>query len=55
MTDRWTDDRQTDTQKNNVAPAHPYHEGKFRFPLSGLGIDSMTHRPMDGWKDGQKC
>ena len=27
MMDRWMD-AQTDAQKNNVALAHPYHEGK---------------------------
>ena len=42
-----------DEQKNNVALAHPYHEGKSgsRFGsilLSGLGGD----RVMDGWTDG---
>ena len=40
----------TDGQKNNVALAHPYHEGKscskFGYiPPSGLGRDSRV----DGW------
>ena len=44
MLERW---------KNNVALAHPYHEGKScskfgRILPSALGGDSM----MDGWMDG---
>ena len=45
--------RQVGGRKNNVAPAHPYHEEN-SCSRSGLGGHSMTARWMDGWPNARQ-
>ena len=44
----------TNAQKNNVALAHPYHEGKWLIPPGSLvGACRTDGRTTDAWTDGR--